>query len=114
MASNFTNFLISFGEDPQQLEAFKQDPHAVLDAAGLTPAEKTLLLSGNMQLIQSALVADPGLKEAMGIPPDQSLPARLPKIVWSVQHLGTPPPPPKAGPTGDSDSKGGSGGSKSD
>src|SRR5258708_39970322 len=82
MASNFTNFLMSFGEDPQQLEAFKQDPHAVLDAAGLTPAEKTLLLSGNMQLIRSALVADPGLKEAMGIPPDQSPPARLPAFIY--------------------------------
>ncbi|SRR5260370_21219850 len=82
MASNFTNFLMSFGEDPQQLEAFKQDPHAVLDAAGLTPAEKTLLLSGNMQLIREALIADPGLKEAMGIPPDQSPPARLPTFIF--------------------------------
>ena len=82
MASNFTHFLISFGENPQQLEAFQQDPHTVLDKAGLTPAEKTLLLSGNIQLIRSALMADPGLKEAMGIPPDQSLPARLPAIVW--------------------------------
>ncbi len=114
MASNFTNFLISFGEDPQQLEAFKQDPHAVLDAAGLTPAEKTLLLSGNMQLIRSALVADPDLKEALGIRPDQNLPAKLPSFIHIVSLPGTPPPPPKAGPTGDSGSKGGSGGSKSD
>jgi hypothetical protein len=85
MASNFTNFLISFGEDPQQLEAFKRDPHAVLDAAGLTPAEKTLLLSGNHQMIRSALVADPGLKEAMGISPDQSIPATWPAFIHIIQ-----------------------------
>ncbi len=81
MASNFTHFLISFGDDPQQLEAFKRDPHPVLDAAGLTPAEKTLLLSGNKQLIRSALLADPGLKEALGIPHNQSLPANLPTFI---------------------------------
>lgn len=89
MASNFTNFLISFGENPQQLEAFKQDPHAVLDAAGLTPAEKTLLLSGNMLLIRSALVSDPGHKEALGIAPDQSLPARMPAFICIVQIQGS-------------------------
>ena len=81
MASNFTHFLISFGDDPQQLEAFKRDPHAVLDAAGLTPAEKTLLLSGNKQLIRSALLADPGLKEVMGIPQNQNLSANLPTFI---------------------------------
>jgi len=85
MASNFTNFLVTLGEYPQQLEAFKQDPHAVMDAAGLTPAEKTLLLSGNAQLIRSALFSDPGLKEAMGIPPDQSLPARMPMLFFVPQ-----------------------------
>jgi len=81
MASNFTHFLISFGDDPQQLEAFKQDPHAVLDAAGLTPAEKTLLLSGNKQLIRSALLADPDLKQALGIPAHQNLTANLPTFI---------------------------------
>jgi hypothetical protein len=96
MASNFTNFLISFGEDPQQLEAFKQDPHAALDAAGLTPAEKTLLLSGHPQLIRSALMADPGLKEALGISHDQSLPARLPTFIYFLSLPGTPPPKSKA------------------
>jgi hypothetical protein len=90
MASNFTNFILSIGEDPQQLEAFKQDPHAVMDAAGLTPAEKTLLLSGNAQMIRSALVSDPGHKEAMGIPADQSLPARLPFIVFPIVFTSTP------------------------
>jgi hypothetical protein len=99
MASNFTNFLVTFGEDPQQLEAFKQNPHVVMDAAGLTPAEKTLLMSGNTQLIRQALVSDPGLKEAMGIPPDQSLPAKWPTCIHIILQPGPPTPAPTAGPT---------------
>jgi Aromatic-ring-opening dioxygenase LigAB, LigA subunit len=81
MASNFTNFLLALGEDPQILEAFKQDPEAVMDEAGLTPAEKTLLMSGNMQLIRLAIVNDPDHKVAMGIPSEQNLPARMPMLV---------------------------------
>jgi hypothetical protein len=81
MASNFTNLLLTLGEDPQQLEAFKQDPDTVMFAAGLTSAEKTFLLSGNVQLIRLAIVNDPGHKEALGIPPEQHLPARMPMIV---------------------------------
>lgn len=82
MASNFTNFLIALGEDPQLLEDFKQNPDSVMEQSGLTPAERTLLLSGNAQLIRSAIVADPGHKEAMGISSEQNLPARMPMIVY--------------------------------
>ena len=82
MASNFTNFLLSLGEDPQKLEAYTRDPNAVMDAGGLTPAEKALLLSGNVPLIRAALVADPDHKAAMGIASEHSLPARLPMIVY--------------------------------
>jgi hypothetical protein len=82
MASKFTNLLLSLGEDPQLLEAFKQNPDTVMDAAGLTPAEKALLWSGNAQLIRSAIVADPEHKEAFGISREQSLPARIPMIVY--------------------------------
>ena len=81
MASRFTHFLLNLGEDPQLLEKFKQNPDDVMDKAGLTPAEKTLLLSGNSQLIRSAIVNDPGHKEALGIPPEQTFPARIPMIV---------------------------------
>ena len=81
MASNFTNFLVSLVDDPRKLDTFKQDPDAVMDKACLTLDEKTLLLSRNMQLIRSAIVNDPGLKEAMGIPPEQNLPTRMPMIV---------------------------------
>ena len=82
MASKFTNLLLTLGEDPQLLYAFRRNPDAVMDAAGLTPAEKALLFSGDAQLIRSAIVADPAHKEAMGISPEQSLPARLPMIFY--------------------------------
>jgi hypothetical protein len=81
MASNFTNFLLKLGEDPQLLEKFKQNPDSAMDDAGLTPAEKALLLSGNVPLIRTAIVNDPGHKEAMGMSSEQNLPARLPMIV---------------------------------
>jgi hypothetical protein len=81
MASNFTNFLVSLVDDPQKLDTLKRDPDAVMDKAGLTFDEKTLLLSGNMQLIRLAIVNDPGYKEAMGVPHEQNLPAKLPFIV---------------------------------
>jgi hypothetical protein len=110
MASNFTKFLLTLGEDPKQLEAFKHDPHPVLDAAGLTPAEKALLLSENIQLIRSALLSDPGLKEAMGIPPEQKI-LRLPTCIWRVPQP-VPPAPLKAVSTGDSGGQGGNSGSK--
>jgi len=82
MASNFTNFLVSLVDDPRKLDTLKQDPDAVMDKACLTLDEKTLLLSRNMQLIRSAIAADPDHKKAMGIPDGQSLPARLPMIVY--------------------------------
>jgi hypothetical protein len=81
MASRFTHFLLNLGEDPQLLEKFKQNPESVMDEAGLTPAEKTLLLSGNTQLIRSAIVNDPDHKDAMGIPPGQNLLVRILPIV---------------------------------
>jgi hypothetical protein len=81
MASNFTNFLVSLVEDPQKLDTLKQDPGSVLDVAHLTAAEKTLLLSGNIQLIRLAFINDPAHKDALGIPPEQNLPARMPMIV---------------------------------
>jgi hypothetical protein len=40
-----------------------------------------LLLSGDAKLIRSAILNDPGHKEALGIPADQNLPAKLLMIV---------------------------------
>jgi Aromatic-ring-opening dioxygenase LigAB, LigA subunit len=84
MASNFTNFVISLSNDPLKLADFNRDPQAVVDAAGLTPAEKTLLLNRDMQGIRSALVADPGLRAALNISTNQSLPPILPAFIRIV------------------------------
>jgi hypothetical protein len=84
MASNFTNFIISLSNDPQKLAAFNQDPQSVMDAAGLTSDEKNLLLSRDMRAIRSTLVADPGLKQALGISPTQNLPPILPTFIRIV------------------------------
>ena len=81
MASKFTDLLLTLGEDPQLLEKFKKNPDLAMEEEGLTPAERTLLLSGDAKLIRSAIVNDPGHKEAMGIPAEQTLPARIPMIV---------------------------------
>jgi hypothetical protein len=37
-----------------------------VESAGLSPAERTLILSGDPVLIQKALISDPGLVEAAG------------------------------------------------
>jgi hypothetical protein len=84
MASKFTNFIISLSNDPQKLDAFNQDPQSVMDAAGLTSHEKNLLLSKDMHAIRSTLVADPGLKQALGISPTQNLPPLLPTYIRVV------------------------------
>jgi hypothetical protein len=84
MASNFTHFLLKLSDDPQLLEKFKQNPDSAMDGEGLTPAEKTLLLSGNVQLIRSAIVNDPDHKKAMGISPEQTFSAVI--LVIPIVH----------------------------
>ena len=84
MAKNLTNFLLSLGENPQQVQAFKQNPKAVMTQAGLDPAEQNLILSGDVHTVYQHLLADPDLKNAMGIPANQSLPAKLPMCVFMV------------------------------
>jgi hypothetical protein len=55
MADNFTDFVIALSSDAQKLEAFKNDPEAVMDAAGLSNAEKTILRTSDPALIRSAM-----------------------------------------------------------
>jgi hypothetical protein len=82
MASNFTNFLVSLVDDPQKLDTLKRNPDVVLDATGLTPAEKSLFKSGDVQMFRSAIVSAPDLKVTFGADPDLSLPARIPMIFY--------------------------------
>ena len=82
MATNLTNFLFSLSDNPQHLQAFKQNPVAVMTQAGLTPTEQNMILTGDALAVRALLLADPDLKNAMGIPASQSLPARIPMIVY--------------------------------
>ena len=84
MATNLTNFLLSLSDNPQQLQAFKQNPQAVMTAAGLTPAEQNLILNGDVHAVHQHLLADPDLKNAMGITPGSPHPKRLPMCVFMV------------------------------
>ncbi len=83
MASNFTNLIIRLS-DPQQFQAYQQDPNAVLDAAGITTNEKSLILHQDMQGIRSTLLADPGLRASLNISTNQSLPPILPAFIRVV------------------------------
>jgi len=82
MATNLTHFLIAIGDNPQQLLEYEQNPQAAMTLAGLTPAEQSMILNRDVQAIRSHLLSDPGLKQAMGIPANQSLPATIPMIVF--------------------------------
>jgi hypothetical protein len=84
MASNFTNFLVSLVDDPQKLDTLKRDPDTVLDTVGLTPAEKSLFRSGDVQMIRSAIVSVPYLKVSFGADPDLSLPTKSSSIVFTA------------------------------
>jgi Aromatic-ring-opening dioxygenase LigAB, LigA subunit len=83
MASNFTNLLIKLS-DPQQFQLFQQDPNAYLDKAGIAPTEKNLILHKDMQGMRSTLHADPDLKAALGLAPNQNLPPILPAFIRVV------------------------------
>jgi hypothetical protein len=82
MATKLTDFLVSFGDDPQQLLDFEKNPQAVMANAGLTPTEQNMILNRDVKAIRAHLHADPGLRQAMGIPATQPLPARIPLIVF--------------------------------
>jgi hypothetical protein len=84
MATKLTDFLVSFGDDPQQVLDFEADPKAVMTKAGLTTAEQDMILNRDMQAIRSHLNADPGLKQAMGIPAAQPVPHKLPMCIFMV------------------------------
>jgi hypothetical protein len=84
MASKLTDFLISFGDDPKLVRDFEQNPHAVMDKAGLTTDEKNMILNKDVQGIHKHLLSDPGLRQAIGIPSGSPLPTKLPKCIFMV------------------------------
>jgi Aromatic-ring-opening dioxygenase LigAB, LigA subunit len=74
MASKLTDFLISFGDDPNLVRDFEQNPQAVMHKAGLSPDEQRMILNRDVKGIRAHLHADPDLRQAMGIPASQSFP----------------------------------------
>ena len=84
MASKFTDFLISLGDDPNLVRDFEQNPQTVMANAGLTQAEQNMILNRDVQGIRSHLLADPGLDQAMGISAGHPHPAKLPMCIWMV------------------------------
>jgi hypothetical protein len=84
MASKLTDFLISFGDDPNLVRDFEQNPHAVMDKAGLTTDEKNMILNRDVQGIHKHLLSDPDLRHAIGIPPGSPIPKKLPRCVFMV------------------------------
>jgi hypothetical protein len=84
MATNLTNFLLSIGDDPLRLRAFQLNPQAAMVQAGLTITEQNMILNGDVLAVRTELLADPDLKNAMGIPASQSLPSKLPMCIFMV------------------------------
>ena len=58
MNSNLANFLIKLSQDPLLLSIFQNDPKGTLDQTDLSEAEKAVLLSGDISLINAALSKD--------------------------------------------------------
>jgi hypothetical protein len=88
MASKFTDFLMSFGDDPTQIQAFEKDPRAVMANAGLTQAEQDMIMNRDVQGIRNHLHADPILRQALGVADTQPLPAQLPMLIFMVPKPG--------------------------
>ncbi len=82
MATNLTNFLLSLGDDPQQLLDFEQNPQAAMAKAGLTSAEQNMILNRDVQGIRAHLHSDPDLKNAMGISASQPHLTRIPMFIF--------------------------------
>lgn len=86
MASNFTNLLNKLSTEPATAERYKANPEEVMIEAKLTPAERTLLLSGDARLILAAFYNDPANKKAMGAAPAQPYQAAAFITIVTIVH----------------------------
>jgi hypothetical protein len=66
MAEDFTNFVLKLAEDPQTLAQFREHPTETMKSANLSPAEQSILLSGNAGVIREAITADVSADEVGG------------------------------------------------
>ena len=55
MSDRLTDFLVNLATDPDKLQQYAADPGASMDAAGLTPEERTAVLSRDTATIRQAM-----------------------------------------------------------
>jgi hypothetical protein len=58
MSNNLTDLLIQLGEDPAKLQEFQKNPDFVMEAAGLSEAQRTAVISRDGQAIVQSLIAE--------------------------------------------------------
>jgi len=56
MAQSVGNFVLNLAQNPGAAQMFKQDPHATMTLAGLSPEDVTSVLTGNPAEIQKTVV----------------------------------------------------------
>lgn len=55
---NLTDFLIDLASNPKLAKKFKKDPNKVMKKAGLSKADRKLMLSGDPQAVREAIDAE--------------------------------------------------------
>lgn len=55
---NLTDFLIDLASNPKLAKKFKKDPKKVMKKAGLSKADRKLMLSGDPQAVREAIDAE--------------------------------------------------------
>ena len=63
--AKFTDFVLKLGSDPSVLQKMKTDPDATLNEAGLTTAEKDLLLKGDPDAIRLTIAEELGVDSSI-------------------------------------------------
>ncbi len=58
--SKLKNYVLNLSKDPSAFDAFKVDPSAAMEAAGLTKDEQKVFLSGDPQQLGAALRSEEG------------------------------------------------------
>ena len=66
--ASLTSFLVQMSQDPSLLQAFTDDPNATMTRAGLSDADKEVLLSRDPQRLAAAI--DPDEAEGEDLGPD--------------------------------------------
>lgn len=60
MSTRFTDFVLKLAEDTSLLNAYKEDPLAAAKAAGLSPAEQSILVNPTPKIVRDAIVQEIG------------------------------------------------------